>query len=79
MDKHKMVQKALKGLDVTYASHNDDGVIDMAKVNGYSIVWHKYAYTAPDDPSVEVMTPYSRRGDNIEPYFPISKLRELVT
>lgn len=73
--KAQQVQKALKGLDVVYGSHSSSTVVNMARVNDYSIVWHEYAYCAGEPNTVEVMLP----GGEIEGHYPIRKLRKLVS
>lgn len=75
--KYQAVKQELVGLDVQYSSHRDNGQINMAKINGFSIIWHEYAYCAGERGTVEVMKPDSG-DDNIDGHYPISKLRELV-
>lgn len=55
--KYNKVKKALKGLNVEWNNHfsNDTGTPDMARVNGYSIVWHKYSYGHEHADEVEIM------------------------
>lgn len=75
--KAQAVQKALKGLDVDYMRHNtsDNGLTpNMAKVNGYSIIWHWGAYSASEPDAVEVMLP----GGEVQGHVPIKDLRKLV-
>lgn len=68
------VMKTLVGIEVVYYQHHPlDKVPNMAKVNGYSIVWHEYAYGADDLEQVEVMG-LDRDCDRVD----IDKLRELV-
>lgn len=74
--KAQKVQKALKGLDVEYQNHSGTSLTPtMARVNGYSIIWHEFAYCAGEPNTVEVMIP----GGDIKGHYQISKLRELVT
>lgn len=82
MDKLKLLQKELKGLDVEWKSHGDlgqdlgqEGVINMATVNGHSIIWHKYAYTRPNEPTVEV---YFVGDNQPERHVPIKGLGERI-
>jgi hypothetical protein len=74
--KAKQVQDELQGLEVEYMAHDDKSLTpDMAKVNGYSIIWHTGAYCYGEPDTVEVMPP----DGEIEGHYPISGLRELVT
>ncbi len=74
--KAQQVQEALKGLQVEYSNHYGKSLTaNMAKVNGYSIVWHEYSYCAGEAGMVEVMFP----DGEVDGYVPISKLREMVT
>ena len=75
VDKEALLRKELNGLAVMWNSREDNGVIDMAKVNGHSIIWHKYAYTTPDEPTVEV---YFRDADDVEGHVPVKGLRERI-
>lgn len=73
--KTQRVEKALNGLDVEYLNHNSgDPTPNMARVNGYSIIWHRYAYCAGEPGTVEVMAP----GGEVDGHVKISKLRQLV-
>lgn len=74
MNKLKLVKQALAGLEVEYVEHYGDE-FTQAKVNGHSIVWHKYAYADPDKPEVEV---YLSGTDEPRGYVPISELRSWV-
>lgn len=69
------VQEALKGLDVEYQSHYGKSLTpDMARVKGYSIIWHEIAYSHGNEDTVEVRKP----GGDIEAHYPISELRSLI-
>lgn len=74
-EKYRLLKKELKGLDVEWLEHFSGKGINMARVNGHSIVWHKYAYTKPDSPTVEV---YFRGAGDVEGYVPIEGLRKRV-
>lgn len=74
--KAKAVQDELKGLDVKYLRHYQDGLTpNMARVNGHSIVWHQYAYADPGEMTVEV---YFKDADDVEGHVPIKGLRKRV-
>lgn len=75
--KAQQVQAALKGLDVKYGRHSfSKGLTpNMAKVNGYSIIWHEYAYCAGIPDMVEVMSP----DGEVDGHVLISSLRKMVT
>lgn len=78
MNKHKLLKEELKGLDVTWLSRDaivGSTEIDMARVNGHSIIWHKYAYTVPYEPTVEVRFMWA---DDVEGHVPIKGLRKRV-
>ena len=75
MNKHELLKKELKGLDVTWSSHGGGSEINMARVNGHSIIWHEYAYANPDEPTVEV---YFKGAEDVEGHEPIKGLRKRV-
>lgn len=52
--KAQAVQQALKGLEVEYLNHTGGLTPNMARVNGYSIVWHEFSYGANDPETVEI-------------------------
>lgn len=68
------VTKALKGLEVVFGSHYDNGALNMAKVNGSSIVWHRWSYGYTDPTVVEVMFPFEDDVEVVE----INRLRHRV-
>lgn len=74
--KYEAVKKALDGLDVQYINHDGfhDEVPNMARVNGYSIIWHEWAYCYGEPDTVEVMIP---DGD-VYGHYKIANLRKLV-
>lgn len=53
--KAQAVQSALMGLSVKYDSHEGGLTPNMAKVNGYSIIWHQYSYGASEPGKVEIL------------------------
>lgn len=73
--KEDLLRRELDGLDVEWGSHMSNGSINMAKVNGHSIIWHKHAYTVNTEPTVEV---YFIGADQTEGHVPIKGLRDLV-
>lgn len=75
MDKLKLLQEELKGLDVEWKSHGHDGAVDMARINGHSIIWHEWAMADADKPEVEV---YFVGDDQPEGHVPIKGLRQRV-
>lgn len=71
------VQRALQGMWVMYMRHNTSGnglTPNMAKINGYSIIWHEGAYSSDEPDLVEVMRP----DGEVEGYVPIDSLRDVV-
>lgn len=74
MDKLQMLKEELKGLNVEWRTHHRD-IPEQALVNGHSIVWHEYAYTTPDDPTVEV---WFKGEEEPTGYVPIKGLRAKV-
>lgn len=72
--KAQLVQRQLLGLKVTYSNHSGGGLTpNMAKVNGWSIIWHEYSFGCDELDQVEVMM----KNGECERVF-ISELRELV-
>lgn len=74
-EKYAQVRDALDGLDVEWRSHYQDGRINMARVNGYSIIWHQYAYGHDDPGIVEVYGPDWDEPERVH----IDSLKQLVT
>lgn len=75
MNKLELLKKELKGLDVDWQEHFSSKGITMAKVKGSSIVWHEYAYSDPDEPTVEV---WFKWEDDVDGHVPIKGLRERI-
>lgn len=74
MNKHKLLQEELKGLAVEWKKRYSDKV-EQALVNGHLIIWHRRAYTEPDEPTVEV---YFKDAEDVEGHVPIEGLRKRV-